>query len=272
MKTLEYYKTRKRHPTTKTNAHRLMEDTPESNYWLGYLLTDGHFGLDGQIRLEQFGRDRPAVEYFAKFIHFKGNIYTQKKGHNLTATFTDAELCRDYCLKWNIARGTLKNKTTKTYIPPNFDHIKSRLVCHKSFLAGLISGDGSIRRGRCYIKMHKNYLPLLQNINPEAKLVEVGTGDNSRSIDPLQAFCYIDVDEMQEIYQTCTRHKIPLIKEKWLPVIERIEKIEQKTADFDNRRVTIQDLVAAGLSQRKIAKKLGVSKSLVGAILKGKRK
>ena len=265
MKTLEYYKTRKRHPTTKTNAHRLMEDTPESNYWLGYLLTDGHFGLDGQIRLEQFGRDRPAVEYFAKFIHFKGNIYTQKKGHNLTATFTDAELCRDYCLKWNIARGTLKNKTTKTYIPPNFDHIKSRLVCHKSFLAGLISGDGSIKDGRCIIRMHKNWLGFLQNINPEAKLIEVG----GWSTDFSAAHCSIGVDQMQEIYQTCLKHKIPLIEEKWMPVVERVKKQKKKTKVFDDRRAEILGYRELGWSYKKIGDELNISREHVCRIFNG---
>ena len=274
MKTLEYYKTRKLHPTTKTNAYRLMEDTPESNYWLGYLLADGWFGLGGQINFDQSGRDKKAVLDFAKFIDFQGTIGVRKNGHSIVVKFTDPELCRDYCQKWNIARGTLKNKTTKTYTPSDFDYIKNKLVCYLSFLAGFISGDGTIckRDAISYIEIHQNWLPFLQNINPKAKLIGVDVSKKSRSTDPLLAHCHIGVDQMQEIYQTCLKHKIPLVEEKWKSVPARTQKIQQKTSKMDNRRTKMQGLVAAGWLQKNIAKKFDISEARVSMILNGSRR
>lgn len=270
MKTLEYYKTRKRR--AKTNAWRLMEDSPESNYWLGYLLADGCFYLDGKIGFGQSGKNKQAVLEFAKFIGFGGKIQVSEGGHRLIVEFGDKEICSDYCLKFGIPRGLEKDETTKTYIPPDFHHIKSRLGCYYSFLAGLVAGDGSVDEGHCTIGMHKNYLPFLQNINPEAKLVERKIKDESWSTDPWKASCYIGTDQLQQIYQTALANKIPLVKQKWQSVLSRVVRIEAETLFFDNRKIEMQGLVAAGWPRVKIAKKLGISQASVSMILSGKQR
>lgn len=271
MKTLEYYRTRKRR--AKTNAYKLMLDTPESNYWLGYLLADGWFSLNGRIAFAQSGRDKQAVLDFAKFINFQGRIGIQERDHKLTVKFTDTELCRDYCQKWGIPRGTKSGQNTKTYNPPDFYHIKDKLTCYKSFLCGLVSGDGSVyEAGGCYIEMHKNWLGFLKDINSDAVLKKRKIKGKSRSTDPWSAFCYIGVDETQDIYQTAIANNIPLGQQKWSPVPTRTTKIEQKTVGFDNRRVEIQDLVAAGWLQKDIGKKFDISQQHVSDILRGKRR
>lgn len=224
MKTLEYWKNRKRHASAKTNAWRLMEDTPESNYWLGYLLSDGCFGLDGRIAFKQEKHNKPAVYKFGKWVLYKGSYKnkckkTGKEKKSAEARFRDPELCDAYCLKWGIPRGRQENETTKTYVPPDFYHIKNRLVCYESFIAGLISGDGNITNfGASRVKMHRNWLPFLEKIHHEAKLVEV---DDHR---PKQAMFYLDVKEMQVLYKKIMHHRLPLLFDKWGPVENRYKK------------------------------------------------
>ena len=46
---------------------KLLEDTPEAYYWIGYLLADGHFYAD-RIKFTQNGIDKIRVENFKKYI------------------------------------------------------------------------------------------------------------------------------------------------------------------------------------------------------------
>ena len=50
---------KKNHPN---KIEKLLDETPESYYWVGYLLADGHFNKNYRLNFTQSGKDKISVE------------------------------------------------------------------------------------------------------------------------------------------------------------------------------------------------------------------
>jgi hypothetical protein len=150
-----YLKIRRQNSSSiKNNVSILLEDTPETYYWIGFLLADGYFS-ENRIKLKLAEKDKEHVLKFAKFIKFSGNR-TDKQEVSAMDNFIVPKIREKF---------DIKNR--KTYEPCKIDWIKDENL-FLSLTIGFIDGDGSVRQqtGRkdCLltIKCHSSWKDNLQ--------------------------------------------------------------------------------------------------------------
>lgn len=196
----------------KSEVSVLLEDRIESNYWIGFLMADGHFDLnksgrgDYVIDLTISIRDANHLSKYAKYIN---------------AAMRDSEsrvrvrVCNRNVVKTLCERYDLKNQ--KTYFPPSisvFDQLQ-----RDSFIAlfiGFFDGDGCVTsKGTGRIQLHSNWLPVLKRwkeiivdqLNvamPDPKINNDGYAD-----------WFINSSILKRLKEEANKLKIPTLDRKW---------------------------------------------------------
>jgi len=155
----------------KQKLSKLLLDTPEAYYWMGFLMADGTF-VGNRLKIGLSIKDDDLLNRLYEFLECDNTIHT----NDIKCEFSvmdshSVPLLRD---KFNI-------KSKKTYNPPkSLLWMKDDLLY--SFIIGFIDGDGSIGKqyGRedCIlrIKVHSNWLGILNEISEFiSKKANVGT-------------------------------------------------------------------------------------------------
>lgn len=130
---------------------KLLEETNEAYYWIGFILADGHISIKDEFRLILAQKDVNHLEKFKKFIEYTKEIrlheYKGKKTAKLS--LNDLETVNKLRNKFNI-------KHNKTYYPCNIDWIKDDDLL-LSLIIGFIDGDGCISyRIKCSKKIRND--------------------------------------------------------------------------------------------------------------------
>lgn len=191
------------------NLSILLEDTPETYYWIGFLLADGHFD-EKRIVVGLAEHDRGHLERFAKYISYEGTISTVKKGPYSAVRLSamDAEVVTKLREKFDI-------KSNKTYNPPKtLSWIPEDLfLC---LLAGFIDGDGSINESCIRIKVHISWFNILLEFCKRLKLPEKNVFLNK------EGYClfYINRIDANNLFKDLIcNNTIPFMHRKWLNII-----------------------------------------------------
>ena len=110
---------------------KLLENTFEAWYWVGFLLADGSFN-NNRLKLTLAIKDKEHLLKFASFIKYTGSLLETDKSVSVAVQNTD--LVKKLCSKY-------ENLSKKTYKPPTIlsNLSKDTLYC---ILAGFIDGDG----------------------------------------------------------------------------------------------------------------------------------
>ena len=137
---------------SKANLNKLLEDTLQAYYWIGFILADGYFS-DGGIAITLAKKDEEHLVKFASFLEDK-NIKIFNYQNNTAARYTI-----DSCVitpKIQKKFGIIKNKTIN---PPDLTTLQYPSDEHiLALLCGLIDGDGHITNlGKCSIECHKSW-------------------------------------------------------------------------------------------------------------------
>ena len=238
----------------------LLEETPETYYWMGFLLADGHFD-EKRIIVGLAEHDRDHLEKFAKYIDFEGTISLVKRGPYCSVRLSamDTEVVKKLREKFDI-------KSNKTYNPPKtLNWIPEKLfLC---FIAGLIDGDGNImnfhKRKDVFIriKQHKTWLPILE---------ELGSyfGETGRVKINKQGYAELYITgypKIRELKRKLLEYNIPLMPRKWGKIDLNLKtKYEKKAETY----AEIEKLLRLGVKQTKIAKTVGVCESTVSKVKK----
>ena len=227
---------------TNANSRKLISETNESYYWLGFLMADGHFNKNGQIQINLAEKDLKHLQKLGEFLEYKRKI---TKPH-LSFSFT--EIKEELESKFNVVNN-------KTYNPCNLQNISGDALF--SFIIGFIDGDGSIsKRGCLSIISHKNWL---ENI---CLMIKEISNDK---------YCSCKINKVGFSYATITNiETLKLIKRKiislGLPVLQRkwerisFDKLSKNERFLNNSKI-IEELTQQGLSTTEIIKKTGLSKS-----------
>lgn len=239
--------TRLRTPET-SKIEKLLDETNESYYWIGFLLADGHFDENGRISLTLSTKDLEHLQKYAKFINCN-NIKTNDNKCSIST------LKRDY-------GKTLKDKfdikTNKTYNPPN-KQVFSKINREKmiSIICGFIDGDGhiySLSKRKDFaitIKIHSSWLEILNYFS----LILIGK--ESAYINKMgYAYLHIgDTEIIKNIKKEIINLDLPYMSRKWdnidLSYISRY-----KTAQ--DRVKNISQLSKEGLTINEICQKLNL--------------
>lgn len=195
------------------NLSILLEDTPETYYWIGFLLADGHFD-EKRIVVGLAEHDRDHLERFAKYISYEGTISTVKKNsynavHSaVRLSAMDAEVVTKLREKFDI-------KSNKTYNPPKTLKWVSEdlFLC---LLAGFIDGDGSINESCIRIKVHISWFNILLEFCERLKLPEKNVFITKEN------YCvfYINRCDANRLFKNIIlNNSIPFLYRKWSNII-----------------------------------------------------
>jgi len=126
-----------RKAATKPRIYTLNEDcfsinTPESNYWAGFLAADGSIGKDNVVNLTIQARDIKHLELYRDFIGSNAPFYHFEKHNTNKLEFCSRKIVCDLAT-YGIQRNKTKNYTVPDSIKFNAD-----------FWRGMIDGDGHI--------------------------------------------------------------------------------------------------------------------------------
>ena len=116
---------------------KLLDDTPETYYWIGYLLADGHFYTD-KIKFTQNGADKLSVEKFRNYIGGSCEVKYDNKLDSTTFSVMSKDIVPQIMRKFDI-------KSNKTYNPPCneiFENMNIDLLAY--LFIGFVDGDGHI--------------------------------------------------------------------------------------------------------------------------------
>ena len=139
---------------------KLLEDTPEAYYWIGYLLADGHFYTD-RIKFTQNGIDKISVENFKKYIEGTCDVKYDNKIDQASFSIMSVDVVPEIMKKFDI-------KSDKTYNPPSkeiFENMDIDLLAY--LFIGFVDGDGHIANlynrpdYNLRIKVHSSWYDIL---------------------------------------------------------------------------------------------------------------
>ena len=117
---------------------KLLEDTPETYYWIGYLLADGNFSNNNRIKFSQSNEDQISVEKFKKYIEWPCDTYYNEKLRKSEFSVMNINIVPKIMEKFDI-------KHNKTYCPPDkkiFEDMDVDLLAY--LFIGFVDGDGHI--------------------------------------------------------------------------------------------------------------------------------
>lgn len=241
----------------KTHRHisRLLDDTNESYYWIGFLMADGHF-YDKRVKLQLRIGDVDHVAKFAKFIDYTG------KGKESVCVM-DSNIIPKVRTKFGIT-------SHKTYEPCSIDFESDDLFW--SLMIGFIDGDGSIRhqpgRRDCSItiKCHSSWLDNLQHMsNRVAQHLNVSPNKALINTNGYARVSFTNSIILRFLKSKAIQLSLPYMPRKW----DKIDLNYKSRVEIgrDNMR-SVFEMLSAGKRKTDIARALGLTNGAVSNILK----
>jgi hypothetical protein len=124
------------------NIKILLDDTPESFYWIGFFLADAHIS-DNKIDIRLGEKDNNHLLKLKSYVNSESSIRTKRISTNFATSnismfsITHKEYIQLIKLKFNINSNKTKN-------PPKINQYKFSKENMLALLIGFIDGDGSI--------------------------------------------------------------------------------------------------------------------------------
>lgn len=203
----------------------LLNETPETMYWIGFLLADGYFSKKSRLVLTLAIKDELHLKIFAKYINSTNIRYGTSDGHkNVNISAQDIDIIPKFVERYQ----TSNNKTIN---PPNISLYKLSKDQFISMFIGFIDGDGCIQK-RVYhsfmgrIKCHSSWLLNIQFMRNKL----CGWTNNTTIQEPFinkQGYTewYMTAGMLRELKIEGERLQLPILKRKWNVVIPAIERI-----------------------------------------------
>ena len=147
------------------SLNRLIDEkTPQSFYWLGFLIADGSFYSKGKFELGLAEKDLDVIEEFSKYISYSNKIMYREDTKSYRISFANSIDIPRFMEEYGI-------QFRKTYNPIDFNILRNysreQLL---ALLIGIIDGDGSIQPNSspnafCItITAHKSWLKFYQEL------------------------------------------------------------------------------------------------------------
>jgi len=244
--------------------NKLLNDTLETYYWIGYLTADGSIKNNGRrLSFSQTGVRKQQVERLANYINKPNNICYYNDVAQLSVQ--NKELVPAIAKKFGFY-------PRKTYNPNDLSWLcmasKDLLI---SFVIGLIDGDGCItyQSGRTdcrlVIKLHSSWFRNLQLLG---KLISNVTLPDTCSITKRNDTAELVISNsitLKLLKQEALHLNLPFLIKKWnkinLDFVSRQERSQQRV-------IAVQYLLDREMTKAEIAKKLMIAPSSITLIIK----
>ena len=199
------------------SLNRLIEEqTPQTFYWLGFLIADGSFHSKGKFELGLAEKDLNVIEEFAKYINYTNKLMYRKDTKSYRISFANSLETPKFMDKYGI-------QMRKTYNPIDFgvfkDYDRNLLL---SLLIGIIDGDGSISQNGSpnafiiTITAHKSWLQFYQELMASLDIPEHITERNDNSCITIR-ICRREI--IQLLQDVIANNNLFHLKRKWNKLI-----------------------------------------------------
>ena len=242
-------------PNRIANLLPLLDETPISYYWIGFLMADGHFYKHGALKLQLSEKDRHHLEKFRLFVNYTG------KSKTCLMSAMNPIVVHKIMNKFKITN-------RKTYEPCSIDWIKDELLF--SLIVGLFDGDGHfpIRNNHVYgavMKLHKSWLTNLKFIETFLyEYLEIKKSKPSKlarmNKNGYAVLVLSDRYLLAKMKKKSTELNLPMMKRKWDGIDVNYVSLYR---EYKNRLPKMLQLIERGLSYKQIGKICNVS---VGSI------
>ena len=244
---------------TSADLSVLLKNLPESYYWVGFIMADGHITDNKRLKLVLSLKDIDHLKKFKSYISLKSEIKIYKNSCGISVM--DSVYIKSLCEKFNI-------KQNKTYNPPDisvFENIQEEKLKY-ALLAGFIDGDGNISsrlpKSNAFflrIQLHSSWINILQifhkMIDPEGlNTVKI----NNRGY---AQFVISNTEILKNLKERILNLNIPILLRKW-DIIDLEFQSRYKTAE--QRRIALEsDFKSGQFTQKQLAEKYHLSKSTI---------
>lgn len=203
---------------------RLLDDSLQKYYWLGFLLADGSFQSQKRIKVALAAKDKEHLKKLQLFLQIETMTETNKKYPTVTISGMDTKIVQTLCTMYKI-------QSNKTINPPNLLSISGDNL--RALAIGIIDGDGSIskfsKRKDAFIriKIHSSWLEILNYLWPaRAKINSKGYAEAV-----LSGWSYV-----KEWKKFALTKQLPILTRKWdkinLDYVNRSEKKKMKEKEI----------------------------------------
>lgn len=236
----------------KNKLKKLLEDTPEKWYWLGFLMADGHFSKSNRLRVKLAIKDLEHIKTLASFLEVKWDIEIRNGYEYGRVSVMDTVTLRILKEQFNI-------NSNKTINPPDLSSLnEEQLFC---FSVGFIDGDGCIgfQSGRndviLRVKCHSAWADNIFIMFGDCKINNQGYAQVSIS----------DNTILRKIKRKVNNFNLPILKRKWDKIdLERVSKYE-----VTKERINIiRERLKEGMKKIEIAKELGIHPSAISNLIR----
>lgn len=205
------------------NLEVLLEESPESYYWTGFILADGSVSKEGLISISLSKKDEDFLNNFSNFVNAR-KCYDLKDYQNIFSagavriSVYNNQIVTKFIEKFDIDQN-------KTYRPPNLSWINDKNL-FISLFAGYCDGDGSMQYSESKITktgasairfhVHASWFPFfiwmndcfLRYYNKKAGKPKIGKDGYLR-------WDIIDFSLIKQIKKDLKELKLPIMDRKW---------------------------------------------------------
>jgi len=221
----------------KNNFKKLLDDNPETLYWIGYFLADGSIAKCNNqcsisssdkshiIKFQEFLNIENLIAYKSKISTFNGKSYKSKQSYKVT--FADRRYIHEFIEKYDL-------KYSKTYKPPSpllYGKLPNNLLL--SLIIGFIDGDGTSyklwnKRKTKFKKViqmhvHSSWVDFLTDIS--TNLDEICETSSCKPRIGNDGYCIWRICKQNIIYKLACEinaNQLP-VSRKWTEILEHIE-------------------------------------------------
>lgn len=196
----------------------LLDESPESYYWLGFLLADGHFSNNNRLVLSISRKDQDHLKNLLSFLNCDSEI----RDHSFEWHDTDYDMSALSIMDTNsisIMRDKYKIESNKTKQPPDLSSLSG--INKFCVMIGFVDGDGSIQyqtgRTDCKIsvKCYSSWLDNLKFLFGSARINSAGYAYH----------CTADNEIIRAWKRKVLDLKLPIMHRKWDKInTERVSK------------------------------------------------
>ena len=244
----------------KSNLAKLLDDSLESNYWVGFILADGYISELGRLKITIHEIDLKLLQDFCTYVECSIDFITHDNKNTpqyISISLMDKEVMRKLKNKYNI-------KERKTYNPPEVEFILSPQLI--AMYVGFIDGDGSIRRlhkrtdANIAIKCHSSWGKFLTNL--QLNLYDffecVKLGERKEASINNQGYACVTISNnslLKKLKQFIVDNNLPVLWRKWTNInMEYVNRYE--TSCINLKRIV--ELKDKGMSIVDISKELNL--------------
>lgn len=238
-----------------TKISKLLEDTPISLYWLGFLCADGHFDISNKrIFLSLSSKDKEHLEKYVNYFSLKSfnKKIVSGKYYQYYSTVR--------CVKnFDLIVDKLGIVSNKTYSPIELNFLKNlKDDLFISFFIGFVDGDGCLKYQykrkdtSLVIKIHKNWENILKYFAERIYSIYPVTQYNSNIKKSLRVnlihnkyseLVISNSEILKNLKNRAIDERLPFLKRKW----GRIDlNRKNRYAESYNKKIRILDLHYSG--------------------------